>query len=83
MSPKKYLKPSILDKITQPVTIPDALQHSRLENRKKRPLPEETDNLSPREKIAKTTEDQREELEKPLRQKISNLQQKYAAPNRK
>ena len=73
---KKHAKPSILDTITQPVTIPDALQQSRLENRKRRPLPEQTENLSPPEKIAKTTEDQREELEKTLRQKIHNLQQK-------
>ena len=47
-----------------------------MENRNKRPLPAESEILSPPEKIAKIAGDQKEELEKTLRQKIRNLQQK-------
>ena len=56
---KQCAKPSILDKITPPVTIPDALQQSQLENQNKRPLQAESENSSPLEKIAKTAGDQR------------------------
>ena len=72
---KKYAKPSILDKITQPVTIPVALQQSRLEIETSDPLQQNQKFITTRKNF-QTARDKREELEKTLTQKISNLQQK-------
>ncbi len=78
---KKYAIPSELDCDT---TILEESQCSRLKNPHKRPLPPtELENLSPPVKMTKTAEEERNELEKKLRQKIRNLQQKLRRSKQK